>query len=454
MAVFKAYDVRGLYPKELDERLASRLGQALVTYLGKDPSEMRIAIGRDMRESSVPLSEAASQGLQRAGATAVDIGMVTTPMVYHVVADAGMDAGIMVTASHNPAGYNGFKICREEAIPIGEASGLKEIETLCAGPEPEPAASPGCRQEIEPLAAYIKHLTRFAGALTSTPLAEHPLRVGFDCGNGVVGAVIAKVLEALPGIEPHALYWEPDGTFPNHEANPLVTENLRDLCKMVRELDLDLGVAFDGDGDRMALVDDQGEPVPADRVTALLACDALDRCPGSTIIYDLRSSRVVAEEVLAAGGRPVKERVGHSFIKATMRREDAILGGELSGHFYFRDHHYCDSGLIAALSSLALIKAREQPLSEIRRPLDRYFQSGECNFTVRDPDAALQMLAEEHSAGTVTEIDGISVDYADWWFNARKSNTEPVLRLNVEAAGEALLQQKLRELEANLASIG
>lgn len=454
MVVFKAYDVRGLYPEQVNENLAQRLSQALVIFLGKKPSELRIAIGRDMRDSSVPLSQAASSGLQRAGATAIDIGMVTTPMLYHVVADGGLDAGIMVTASHNPSQYNGFKLCREKAIPIGEASGLKQLEALCDGPEPTPAAQPGGQEAYQPLPSYIEHLVRLAGPLAHRPSSEPAMRVGFDCGNGVVGAVIAQVLEALPGIEPHALYWEPDGSFPNHEANPLVTDNLRDLSKMVRDLNLDVGVAFDGDGDRMALVDQKGVPVPADRVTALLACDALQQSPGAAIVYDLRSSRVVAEEVLAAGGRPVKERVGHAFIKATMRREDAVLGGELSGHFYFRDHHYCDSGLVATVSSLALIKQRAEPLSEIRRPLERYFQSGECNFTVRNPDLALEQLANAYSAGTLTEIDGISVDYNDWWFNARKSNTEPVLRLNVEATNKQLLQQSLSDLETLLARIG
>ncbi len=452
MGIFKAYDVRGLYPSEVTEAIARRIGRAFVGFLGgpRGPrgEVRRIAVGRDMRESGVPLGEAVRAGIRDAGATAVDIGFVTTPLLYHAVGSNGLAGGIMVTASHNPAGYNGFKICREEGIPVGSDSGLAAIEAACADDDdavPD-EASRGAEETLSPLDPYIEHLRRFAG-----PLAERGdgprLRVAFDCGNGAVGAILGRVLEeALPGVEPFALYWEPDGTFPNHEANPLEVENLHDVATLVRRDSLDLGIAFDGDGDRMVAVDDRGEPLPADRMTAILAAELLARQPGSKVVYDLRSSRAIAEDIRRLGGEPVKERVGHAFIKATMRRVGAPLGGELSGHFYFADHYYCDSALVATAKLLALLATGGQRLSELRKPIERYAQSGEVNFVVEDPDAKIEELAAAFGDGEQSRLDGISVDYEDWWFNVRKSNTEPKLRLNVEAADDDALRGRLGEL--------
>ncbi len=438
MGIFKAYDVRGLYPRELDEETGRRLGYHFGVFLGGAGT---VALGRDMRPSSTPLGDAVADGLRRAGCSVLDLGLVTTPCLYFAVGSKSAKGGIMVTASHNPAQYNGFKLCGAGAVPIGSESGLKQLEAEVTKkaklPEPVKGAT---STRYDPKAEYVEHLLRLAGGKIGA------LKVAFDCGNGAVGAILPQLLERLPQVQATRLYFEPDGTFPNHEANPLVEANLEDAKKAVRENRCDLGVAYDGDGDRVFFIDETGETIPSDLMTALLARRVLEKEKGAPIIYDLRSSRVVAEEVRAAGGRPVEERVGHAFIKKTMRAEDAPFAGELSGHFYWRDHYYCDTALLTTVKVLALA-SEGRKLSEVVRPLRRTARSGEINFEVEDKDGALARLEQEFPGAEVAKLDGVTIRLRDFWFNARKSNTEPLLRLNVEASSPAVMADAMRRVE-------
>jgi phosphomannomutase len=442
MSIFKAYDIRGLYGKEFDEDTARRLGYAFGRFLGRKGT---IALGRDMRPSSTPLGDALADGLLRAGCSVLEIGLVTTPCLYYVVGAKGCQGGVMITASHNPAQYNGFKLCGAGAVPIGSESGLKELEAAVAKKEtlPEAPKGAGKRTSIDPKPEYVEHLLRLAGGKIGK------LKVVFDCGNGAVGAVLPGLLAKLPQIEATRLYFEPDGTFPNHEANPLVEENLKDCKKAVLEKKADLGIAYDGDGDRVFFIDETGETVPADLMTALLARRVLEREKGAVIIYDLRSTRVVAEEVKAAGGIPLEERVGHAFIKKTMREKNSPFAGELSGHFYWKDHFYCDSGLVTTMKVLAMASEGKK-LSTLVKPLRRTTRSGEINFEVEDKDGALARLEKAFPGAQVTKLDGVTVRLQDFWFNARKSNTEPLLRLNVEASSQAVLGDVMKKIEGML----
>jgi len=433
MTVFKAYDVRGVVPAELDARLAYRIGVATGRFLGGG----RIVVGRDARLHSPELSAALMHGLADGDAEIVEIGLVTTPMVYFAVEHLGARGGVMVTASHNPAEYNGFKICRQHAIPIGEASGLREIEALA-----DAAGVPAgyeCRPDgvvLESvLSSYVDHVLALAPA--GPP---HGLKVAIDCGNGMSAVSLTPILERWgreAGLQVERLYFEPDGTFPNHEADPLRPRNLQDLQQAVRRIGADLGVAFDGDGDRAVFVDDTGEPISSDLTTALLARHALQSAPGGRVLYDLRSSRVVAEEIERAGGVAEMCRVGHSFVKAEMRESGAIFAGELSGHFYFRFSPtlIADDGTAAFVSVLTVLAdAQGARFSDLVRPLRRYHASGEINRRVSNIEALLTEIADRHrAAAIVSRLDGLYVRYADWWFNVRPSNTEPVLRLNLEA---------------------
>ncbi len=454
MSVFKAYDVRGLYPRELDEDTARRLGYAFGASLG---GAGIVAVGRDMRPSSVPLQAALEDGLLRAGCSVLDAGLLTTPCLYFVVGSKKTRGGVMITASHNPAEYNGFKLCGEGATPIGSESGLKELEARVRSRESLPAAPrPGAsRSTFDPIPSYVDHLLRLAGG----PIGK--LKVAFDCGNGAVGAVLPALLARLPQIEAVRLYFEPDGTFPNHEANPLVEANLRDVKKAVNPGrsgeraappewgHCALGAAYDGDGDRVFFVDEEGETIPSDLMTALLARRVLAGEPGAPIIYDLRSSRVVAEEIVAGGGQPVEERVGHAFIKKTMRERNAPFAGELSGHFYWRDHYFCDSALLTTVKVLALA-SEGRKLSDLARPLRRTSRSGEVNFEVEDKDGALARLTTAFGPVEIARLDGVTVRAKEFWFNARKSNTEPLLRLNVEAESASVLKDVMMRIEALL----
>jgi phosphomannomutase len=443
MAIFKAYDIRGKCPEQVDETLARRVGRAFADFLGNQGT---VAVGHDMRTTSPGLAAAMEEGLHDGGVSTLALGMVTSPTLYYVVGSRELQGGVMVTASHNPAGDNGFKLSREGVRPVGSVSGLKEIEAACQGEAPAPLAERGSSQPLDARADYLDHVTKLTGGEIK------PLKIAFDCGNGVVGPTLEALLERWPQIEAVKLYFEPDGTFPNHPANPIVGDNLRDVSAAVREHKCDLGVAFDGDGDRVVFLDEKGNRILSDLMTALIAGEVLDNEPGASIVFDLVSSQVLRDEIAAHGGKAVEERVGHAFIKATMREHDAPFAGENSGHYYWRDHWFADSALIALARVLALITRRDQRLSRIMKPLRRTHMSGERNYAVEDKDAALEELVASFGPDGVTRKDGVSIRMDGWWFNARKSNTEPVLRLNVEADEEEGLREGLRRLETILGS--
>lgn len=438
MAVFKAYDVRGTYPDQVNEDLFYKIGLAAVRVLGASS----VVVGRDMRESGVSLSQSLIKGLRQAGADVIDIGMSSTPMLYFATAFYKAGAGVMVTASHNPAEYNGCKFCREEAIPVAYDTGLSEMESLIQGGSLAPGGTEGKVEQREIGAEYRAHLMKFADQVKTQTVVV-------DAGNGVMGAFLPHLFAKLP-CELIQMYFEPDGTFPNHEANPLKEENMRDLQAKVKETGADLGVAYDGDGDRAMFVDENGEIVPADFVTAMLAQEMLEREPGGTILYDLRSSWVCEEEIARLGGIPKMSRVGHSFIKQMMRENNAIFAGELSGHFYFRDIYTTDNAEMAMLSVLTMIGKTGKNLSELIAPFKKYFATGEINFEVEDKEKAIAAVESTFGgdAEKVEHLDGLSVFHKDWWCNVRPSNTEPVLRLNLEGRTAALRDEMRQKVEA------
>lgn len=421
MDIFKAYDIRGVYPEELNEELAEKIGLAI----GAVVEGKTIIVGRDMRLAAPQIQEALIKGLTRAGKDVVNIGQVTTPMVTFAVARFGHGGGVQVTASHNPSQYIGFKISRAHAEPVSYETGINEIERRVAEGDLPEAEAPGSVAERDILPEYLEHVLGAAGDI-------HGLKVVVDAGNGMAGYLMPPLFEHLDA-ELVPLYFELDGSFPNHEANPLKPENLVDLQKKVVEVGADLGAAFDGDGDRVAFVDERGRAVSGDLVTALIAKEVLAKEPGATILYDLRSSWAVKEEIEAAGGVPIVCRVGHSFIKAKMREHDAAFGGELSSHYYFRDNFYCDSGAFTLLEVLSLRCREGKPFSELVAPLQRYYASGEINSEVADKAGKIEELAHFYDGGRQSRLDGLSVEFEDWWFNVRPSNTEPALRLVVEA---------------------
>jgi phosphomannomutase len=425
-SVFKAYDVRGIVPDELDAEGAERLAAAYVAAF--EPETM--AIGRDMRLSSPEIAEAAVRGAAAAGANVVDIGRVGTEMLYFAVGEYGYQGGIQVTASHNPAAYNGMKIVRRGALPVGGDSGLDRIKALATGSMPVAAERPGQVSTRDVYDAYHERVLEFID-----PSALRPLHVVMDAANGMAGPMVGPLLERLP-IQAVTNAFEPDGSFPNHEPNPLLEENRRFIMDAVRERGADLGIAWDGDADRCFFIDDRGEFVPGDLITALIARSMLQRHPGATIVYDLRASWAVRDTVLEEGGTPLENRVGHAFIKARIRKEDAVFAGEVSGHYYFRDYYYCDTGVVPALVLLELVSRSGGSLSELLAPYrERYFISGEINSTVDDVPVRLQALKDRYGpkAARVSHLDGVSFEFADWHFNVRPSNTEPLLRLNLEA---------------------
>jgi phosphomannomutase len=437
--VFKAYDVRGIYPTELDEEGAAAIGRAYVEQF----EPRRIAVGRDMRLSSPTIARATIEGAAGAGADVVDIGLVGTEMVYFAVGELQLDGGIMVTASHNPKEYTGLKIVRRGALPVGGDSGLLEIrDRALAGSDASRGQTPGQVSEYDVWPGYVQRVLSFID-----PSAVRPLRVVIDAANGMAGAMLPPVLERLP-VDARRYFFEPDGTFPNHEPNPLLPENREFIVAKVKEESADLGVAFDGDADRCFFVDDTGEFVPGDFVTALLAESILEKEPGGKIIYDVRASWAVPETIERAGGVPLVNRVGHAFIKHRMREEGAVFGGEVSGHYYFRDFFQADSGVIPFLLMLELISRRGKALSEILRPFrERFFLTGELNTPVADVAVKLHELKERFAdSGKVSHLDGISIEFPDWHFNVRPSNTEPLLRLNLEARSRELMEQKREEV--------
>ncbi len=438
--VFKAYDVRGIYPEELDEAGAEAIGRAYVEQF----EPRRIAVGRDMRLSSPTMQEAVIRGATAAGCDVLDIGLVGTEMVYFAVGSLGLEGGIMVTASHNPKEYTGMKIVRRGALPVGGESGLLDVRDRALASD-NLSRSVVCRhppQAHDIWPAYVERVLSFVDVA-----AIRPLKVVIDAANGMAGTMLPPVLEHLP-IEAVRCYFEPDGSFPNHEPNPLLPENREFIVRKTLEEGADLGVAFDGDADRCFFVDDTGEFVPGDFVTALFAEIILAREPGANVIYDVRASHAVPDTIERAGGIALVNRVGHAFIKARMRKDDAVFAGEVSGHYYFRDFTQADTGVVPFLLMLELISQRGQKLSEILAPLrERYFITGEINTPVADVALKLQELKERYgSEGTVSHLDGLSVEADEWHFNVRPSNTEPLLRLNLEATSQELMEEKRDEV--------
>ena len=443
--VFKAYDVRGIYPTELDEEGAYAIARAYAEHF--EPG--RIAVGRDMRLSGPAMAEAAMRGAADAGVEVLDLGLVGTEMVYFAVGELGLDGGIAVTASHNPKEYTGMKIVRRGALPVGGESGLVDVrERAMSGFATSGGQTPGHVQRYDVWPAFVDRVLSFIDVSTIAPL-----RVVVDAANAMAGVMLPPVLERLP-IETVRCYFEPDGTFPNHEPNPLLPENREFIVRKTLEEGADFGVAFDGDADRCFFVDDAGEFVPGDFATALFAESILERHPGEKVIYDVRASWAVRETIERAGGIPIVNRVGHAFIKHRMRKEDAVFAGEVSGHYYFREFSQADSGVIPFLLMLELVSRRGQKLSEILRPFrKRYFITGELNTPVPDVALKLQELKERFGAeGEVSHLDGISVEAPDWHMNVRPSNTEPLLRLNLEGRSQELMERKRDEVLAVIRS--
>jgi phosphomannomutase len=431
--IFKAYDIRGVVSDELDEATAEAVGAAFVRVTGAK----QLVTLHDMRASSVPLAAALGRGAASQGADVIAGGLGSTDMVYY--ASGALDIpGAMLTASHNPARYNGIKLCRAGARPVGIETGLADIKALIENGIPAydgPAGVITARNMLPGYADYLKKLVPLDGI--------RPLKVVVDAGNGMAGYTVPTVFDGLP-LETIPLYFELDGTFPNHEANPIDPENLRDLQRAVKEHNADLGLAFDGDADRCFVVDERGEIVNPSVLTALIASRELKREPGGTVIHNLITSRAVPEIIKENGGVPVRTRVGHSFIKAKMAETGAVFGGEHSGHFYFRDFWFADSGMLAALNVLATLGKQDKPLSELLGEFDRYHASGEINSEVADQAAATEKVRQAYAAqpGVSTDdLDGMTVSASDWWFNLRPSNTEPLLRLNAEAADETTMQR-------------
>ena len=455
--VFKAYDIRGVVPDELHALQFRAIGVAVARFTGASS----IHVARDMRESGVELSEAFALGARSEGATVVDLGLASTDLLYFAAGD--LDApGAMFTASHNPARYNGLKLCLAGARPVGRDTGLAEIQATAealldeweaAGgpPDPDPATLGGLEHRSV-LDDYARHVRSFVdtGAL-------RPLKVVADTANGMGGLVAPKVFEGLP-FEVEILFPELDGNFPNHPADPIQPENLVELQKLVLASGADVGLAFDGDADRVFLVDEHAEPVSGSLTTALVASSMLDKHPGATVLYNCICSRVVPETIAERGGVGVRTKVGHSFIKQVMAETGAVFGGEHSGHYYFRDNYRADSGIIAAMVVLELLSVTGRPLSELLAPFRRYAASGEINTEVADPAGTVELMAAEVEAaggalGTADRLDGLTVDRGDWWYNLRPSNTEPLLRLNVEAPDEVQCAARVAEVQADIARL-
>jgi len=436
--IFKAYDIRGIYGQTITEDIVFQVGRALAAFL----KCRKVVIGRDMRPHSVPLAEALARGLTMQGADVVDLGLCSTPMCYYANGRLGGDAGAMITASHNPGEWNGIKLTRDRAIPISGSTGIEQIERIVSDKAFDPPASrPGRVTRYDILPEYCRHVRELAHL-------ERPVRIVADMANAM-GVYEAKALQGLIEIVP--LFDTLDGTFPNHEANPLKLETLAPLQKTIRAGSYDFGIAFDGDADRAGFVDEKGAIIPMDIMTALIARDLLGKKKG-VVFYDLRSSWAVKEVIEESGGTPMMSRVGHAFIKQQMRDRDAIFAGELSGHYYFRENFYTESSAMAALCVANLVSRAKRPLSELVRPIQRYFASGEINSEVKDAAAVVERLKQRYGDGRLIALDGVSVEYRDWWFNVRASNTEPFIRLNLEARTRELMENKRDEVLAQIRS--
>lgn len=436
--IFKAYDIRGLYGEQLDGDLAERIGRAFGIVLGelegKDVGELRVGLGRDMRLSAPELAGRYREGLLSVGVDVLDIGQVGSEMLYWLVGSRGLDGGLMCTASHNPKAYTGAKLVREGALALSGDSGIGDIRRVIE--EGGADAGGGRRGTLEEAEIYEEFQNAALSFIDAEVLSSppRPLRVVLDGGNGMAGPMVGPLLERFGGLELIETYWTPDGNFPDHEPNPLLPENREFIIEKVRETGADLGIAWDGDGDRCFFIDDTGAFVDGDFLTAMLAESLLAKNPGEAILYDVRASRAVADTVERAGGTAHVNRVGHAFFKTRMRKEGSLFGGEVSGHYYFRDFYCADSGTIPALLVLEMLAAGGKRMSELLAPYhERYFISGEVNSEVSDAPARMAEIAERYSDARQDRLDGISIDYEDWHFNVRSSNTEPLLRLCLES---------------------
>ena len=449
--IFKAYDVRATYPSPLNEESAWKVGHATAQFLKRSRQniaadqklkrEDTIVVGRDMRPSSPDLAKSLTDGIRSVGMKVVDVGMIDTSFIYFAINHLDAVGGIQTTASHNPIQYNGFKISGPKAKPIGAASGLDDIKRIATQLRVGQTGLEGGYEQADLWGPYRDHVLRFLKL-------KRKLRVAIDGSNGMAGKMVPAVFGNVPNLEIIPILFEITGSF-THDPNPLVDANLAMLREEMKRSKPDLGVCFDGDADRCIFLDETGAAIGCDLVTALLARDWLKQPEnnGSTIVYDLRSSRVVPEEVKSAGGVPRRDRVGHAFMKKTLAETKGVFGGELSGHFYFRDNFYADSGAIAFAQLLTVLSEHNGQLSSLINPLKRYTQSGEVNFQVEDKDGKIRELADQYKSGQIDYLDGLTVEFKDWWFNVRKSNTEPLLRLNLEAGSPALMEQKFAELK-------
>ena len=445
--IFKAYDIRGVYPDQLDEEAAWKIGNAAASFLRSllrgyergQANYQSLCIGRDMRTHSESIAEALARGMNAAGANVIDIGMIDTPQMYFAINHLGTCGGVQVTASHNPAKYNGFKISGLEAKPVGADTGLKEIKHIATALLHTKGISTGSVEKYDLTEEYKRHVLKFLNPNIK------PLKIIIDASNGMAGKTVPAVFDDI-GIKIIKTNFKHNGIF-KHEPNPLVEDNLSELKSLIKEKGADAGICFDGDADRLVMVDENAETIGCDILTALMVPYFLEKTPGSAIVYDLRSSWVVQEEIIKNGGIPRRERVGHSFMKKTLRDAHAIFGGELSGHFYYRDNFYADSGMITLVHMLNILSQSNKPLSQLIKPLKRYHSSGEVNFEVDDKEAAMKELSKKFSQGEADDLDGITIQFKDWWFNCRPSNTEPLLRLNVEAKKADQLEKHFEEIK-------
>src|ERR671912_2927834 len=441
-SIFKAYDIRGVYPENLDEGVAGDIGRAFVKHL--DLQGSRVVVARDMRLSGEALEKAFIEGVTEAGADVLDLGLVSTDALYFAVGHLEEPGGAMITASHNPKDYNGFKLCREDAIALSGEQGIGQIRDLItSGKLPEPAEYPGSVEESDITEDYANHCLTFINIE-----GVRPLKIVVDAGNGMAGKMLPPIFERLP-FDYVSMYFELDGSFPNHPPNPIEPENMEELQERVKSEGADFGVAFDGDADRCFIVDEKGITISGDLLATLVAKNVLEKEPGATIVYSAVCSKALPELVRREGGKPVRTKAGHSIIKPQMRKNDAAFGGEHSGHFYFRDNYFADSGIIAMLTVAELVGRQEDPLSELLAPIDPYVRSGEIHSEVEDQEEVLKKVEEHYSEAENPEIDhldGLTVDFGDWWFNLRPSNTEPLLRLNVEAKDRETMEKERDEL--------
>ncbi|MFC1677922.1 phosphomannomutase/phosphoglucomutase [Planctomycetota bacterium] len=449
-SIFKAYDIRGVYPDQIAEEGAWKIGYSTAQFLRSllsgyergQANAQSICVGRDMRTHSKSLLRALIKGMNATGANVIDIGVIDTPQMYFAINHLGTCGGVQVTASHNPAKYNGFKISGLQAKPVGADTGLKDIEHIAMALLHTKGKEDGAVEKFDLTSEYKNHVLKFLRP------GLKKLKIAIDASNGMAGKMVPAIFQELP-IEISPINFKHDGKF-KHEPNPLVEENLKELKSVIKKNNCDFGICFDGDADRLIMVDEKGDTIGCDLLTALMVPYFLEIKPKSVIVYDLRSSLVVSEDILKNGGTPRRERVGHSFMKKALRDSHAVFGGELSGHFYYRDNFWADSGMITMVHVLNIISQSDKPLSELIKPLRRYHSSGEINFEVEDKQTKMNELAKRYNDAKVDYLDGVTVMYKDWWCNCRPSNTEPLLRLNIEAKTKELLHEKLTEIGKHL----